>query len=231
MHPNLLFEGCVDTVEAAIAAQAAGAGRVEVCDFRAPGGVTPSQDLIRACRERLSIPICALVRPVAGGFVYDRAAARATLADLAAMRDAGADAVVVGALTASDAVDEPFMRTALAEAEELPVVFHRAFDRASDRLAALEVLAALGIGRVLTSGGAPTAGEGITELRRLVQRSAGRVAILAGGGVTPTTVPAIVRDAGVREVHASSPLDGGKARAIVAALRSALPPDVHSPLR
>jgi len=231
MHPNLLFEACVDTVEAAAAAQAAGAGRVEVCDFRAPGGVTPSPDLVRACRERLAIPVCALVRPTSGGFVHDRAAARATLADLAAMRVAGAHAVVVGALTAGGAVDEPFMRAALAEAEALPVVFHRAFDRASDRVAALESLAALGIGRVLTSGGAPTAGEGVAELRRLVERSAGRVTILAGGGVTPETVPTIIRDAGVREVHASSPPDGGKARAIMAAIRSALPPDVHSPLR
>ena len=221
MHPTILFEACVDSVDAAVAAEAAGAGRVEVCDFRADGGVTPAPSLVRACRERLSIPVCALVRPVAGGFVYDRAAARAMLADLAAMREAGADALVVGALTADGRVDESFMRAALRESAGVPVVFHRAFDRAADRAAALETLAGLGIGRVLTSGGAPTAGEGVAELGRLVAWSAGRITILAGGGVTAATVGSLIRDAGVRELHASTPPDGMKARAIVTAIRSA----------
>ena len=231
MPSALLFEACIDSLDAALAAESAGAGRVEVCDFRADGGLTPAPALIRACRERLAIPVCALVRPAAGGFVHDRAAARATLADLAAMRRAGADAVVVGALTADGAVDEAFMRAALDEAEITPVVFHRAFDRAADQGAALESLASLGIGRVLTSGGAATAGEGAAALGRLVAQSAGRLTILAGGGVTPESAATLVRDAGVRQVHASSPAGGAKARAIVAAMRSALPPDVNPALR
>jgi copper homeostasis protein len=228
---TLLFEACVDTVEAAIAAEAAGAARIEACDFRADGGLTPSPALVRACRTRLGIPVCALVRPRPGGFVNDRAGIRAILDDAAAMREAGADALVAGGLTGDGAVDAGLMGLVIDGAGGVPVVFHRAFDRATDRAAALETLIRLGIRRVLTSGGAPTAGGGVSALAQLVRQSAGRITILAGGGVTPDTVVRLVRDGGVREIHASSPPDGMKARAIVAALRSATPPDVDPALR
>ncbi len=228
---SLLFEACVDTIEAAVTAEAAGAARVEVCDFRGDGGLTPAPALVRACRARLRIPVCALVRPRAGSFVHDAAAAAAMLADARLMRDAGAHAIVTGGLTAAGAVDIELMQRAIDAAGELPVIFHRAFDRALDREAALETLVRLGIGRVLTSGGAPTAPEGITALGSLVRQSAGRITILAGGGVTPEAVGQLVRAAGVTEIHASAPADGAKARAIVAALRSAAPPDVDPAFR
>ena len=55
--------------------------------------------------------------------------------------------------------------------------------------------------RVLTSGGAPTALEGSAGLRALVAQSAGRLAILAGGGVRESNVRDVVLLTGVSEVH------------------------------
>ncbi|HYD54300.1 MAG TPA: copper homeostasis protein CutC, partial [Gemmatimonadaceae bacterium] len=59
----------------------------------------------------------------------------------------------------------------------------------------------LGVDRVLTSGGAPTALDGLRTLRSLVAAAAGRVGILAGGRVTAEVASTLVREAGLRELH------------------------------
>jgi copper homeostasis protein len=83
----------------------------------------------------------------------------------------------------------------------LPVTFHRAFDLAPDPAAALETLVALGVRRVLTAGGAPTAAAGAAALATLVRRATGRIGVLAGGGLREEHVADVVRRSGVREVH------------------------------
>jgi copper homeostasis protein CutC len=65
----------------------------------------------------------------------------------------------------------------------------------------LETLIDLGVDRMLTSGGAPTALAGAGRLAELVQQSQGRISVLAGGGVRAHNVAEIVRRTGVGEVH------------------------------
>ena len=62
---------------------------------------------------------------------------------------------------------------------------------------------ALGVDRVLTSGGAPTAWEGRETIRRMVAQAAGRTIILPGGGVTPENALALAEYTGVTELHGS----------------------------
>jgi len=83
------------------------------------------------------------------------------------------------------------------------VTFHRAFDVFPDRSEALERLISLGVERVLTSGGAPTAPEGAKEIRRLVVQAKDRITILPGGGINADNVARLVQQTGVREVHFS----------------------------
>ena len=64
-------------------------------------------------------------------------------------------------------------------------------------------LNSLGVERVLTSGGAPTAPEGAAQIRRLVVQAKDRIAILPGGGINADNVARLVRDTGVREIHFS----------------------------
>jgi hypothetical protein len=98
----------------------------------------------------------------------------------------------------------------------------------------LDALIALSVPRVLTSGGAQTAAEvragaalctcmparrcwprlhpphlllthqGSDTLRKLVRAAAGRITILAGGGVRGDNVARLVRETGVREVHSAA---------------------------
>ncbi len=197
----VLVEACVDTVESALAAAAGGAGRVELCANLVEGGTTPSAGAIALARERLGLPLFVLVRPRGGDFLYDADEVAVMRRDVEATRRLGADGVVVGALTPDGRVDAAVTRALVDAARPMRVTFHRAFDAARDAAEALEALVALGVDRVLTAGGAPSALDGAAALGRLVRQAGGRLAVLAGGGLTAETVGRVVAASGVREVH------------------------------
>ena len=88
-------------------------------------------------------------------------------------------------------------------ARPMAVTFHRAFDLVRDPCAELEVLIGLGIERVLTSGGAASALEGLDGLLALVDQARGRIVILPGGGVRAHTAAEILARTGARELHSS----------------------------
>lgn len=198
----MLFESCVESASAAAASARGGADRIELCANLDAGGTTPTlHDLERAATD-LDIPIVAMARVRLGPFVYSADEIRATVRAIRALRAAGARGIVLGALTAAGDVDDEATARLVDAAHPLPVTFHRAFDETRDRDRALDALLALGVSRVLTSGGAPSAREGSAELRRLCLRAAGRLTVLAAGGVRADHVAALVIESGVAEVHA-----------------------------
>ena len=199
------LEVCVDSVESALAAEAGGASRVELCDALVEGGLTPSAGKLRVCVRRVALPVHAMLRPRSGDFLYSELEIDVILADLAALKAAGAAGFVFGALLADGTVDEPLLKRVVAAAWPRPVTFHRALDVAADPLAALAACARCGVARVLSSGGCATALEGAATLRRLVDAAAklGGPTIAAGGGVTEENVAALLRASGVDEVHGS----------------------------
>jgi copper homeostasis protein len=149
-----------------------------------------------------------LIRPRTGDFLYSAAERDVMLRDIAMAKSLGASGIVIGALTAEGDVDVETTRTLLEAARPMQVTFHRAFDFARDQDAALADLLKLGVDRVLTSGGAPTALEGAAVLKQLVVRAGDAMTILAGGSITSSNVADVVRASGVREVHvrAAAPL-------------------------
>jgi copper homeostasis protein len=98
-------------------------------------------------------------------------------------------------------------------ARPLPVTFHKAFDQVSDPLEALETLIALGVDRILTSGGRPTALEGIPMLAALAKRAKGRLLIMAGGRLDADSLPRVIRQGHIDEVHLGSAVTGTSAGA------------------
>ncbi|WP_375003987.1 copper homeostasis protein CutC [Gordonia sp. PS3] len=207
-------EIAVQDAEGAATARANGADRVELCTaLGVTGGLTPSAGLLDAVCA-VGIDVHALIRTRPGGFVYSDAEVDVLAADVAAaVRLAvrlGARGVVIGALHADGTVDAGATGRLLAAARDaeqragrrIDVTFHRAIDAAADPIAALTVLAGLGVDRVLTSGGAARAGDGLDVLRALVAADTG-VEVMAGGGVTAEAIPAI-RGTGVHAVHLSA---------------------------
>ena len=63
---SLLVESCCTTLDEALAAEARGADRIELCTDLSVGGLTPPRDLIRETVARLSIPVNVLIRPASG---------------------------------------------------------------------------------------------------------------------------------------------------------------------
>lgn len=205
MSPRAVtLEICLDSPESAVAARDGGADRIELCASMQEGGVTPSCGLIKAVRRAVRIPLHVLIRPRPGNFQYSPAEVRAMVHDVLAAKYLGADGVVLGIVTADLAVDARTLARLIRAARPMSVTFHRAFDEIPQRADALEILVDLGVERVLTAGGAPTALGGRKEIARLVGQSDGRIAVMAGGGVDRRTAARLVAETGVREVHVGS---------------------------
>jgi copper homeostasis protein len=196
-------EICVESVESALAAEAGGADRIEVCSALAEGGLTPSLGLIRAVRRAVRLPVHVLLRPRPGDFVYSEAEMAILREDIVLAAEAGVNGVVFGILTAEGEIDESRTGALVAVAHPLSSTFHRAFDLTPDLELALEAVVRTGVDRVLTSGGEPTALQGSATLKRLVQQACSRIAVMAGGGVLPATVAELAGKTGISEVHAA----------------------------
>jgi len=212
---SILIEACVASLPAALAAEAGGAGRVELCASLEAGGLTPPETLVTECVSRLSVPVFVLVRPRSGSFVLGSGERTNLLAQVRRAAALGAAGIVAGAITARRVVDRPAVEAIVSAAASLPVTFHRAFDELPDQGAALETLIELGVTRVLTSGGAPTAFEGAGRIAELVRQSRGRIGILPGGTVRAGNARALVEATGVHELHSRTPDDARLVRALV----------------
>jgi copper homeostasis protein len=200
----IAIEICVGDVESAIAAEAGGADRIELCDDLAAGGTTPSIGTIAEACRWLSIAVHVLIRPRAGPFVYSERELAVMRRDIEAAKALGAAGVVLGVLDPDGRVDRDRTAALVELARPLSVTFHKAIDHAKDPFEALEALITIGVERVLTSGGRPTALEGCDVLRRLVDRAAGQVAVMAGGRLAVDHLEAVIRESGVRELHLGS---------------------------
>ncbi|GAA0219592.1 copper homeostasis protein CutC [Actinomadura nitritigenes] len=199
---SLTHEICIDSVAGAIAAEKAGAQRVELCTALFDGGLTPTLGTVRAALAAVSsIRVHVIIRPRGGDFIFDEHEIAAMEHDVALARDAGVHGVVIGALTPDGAVDRPVTERLIAAAGGLPVTFHRAFDMTADPFAALETLVELGVARVLTSGQDASALEGAPLIAELVRRAGDRIVVMPGGGINDRNVARVVAETGAREIH------------------------------
>lgn len=199
-----LFEVCVDGVEAAIEAELGGGDRLELCAGLLEGGTTPSAGTLELALAKVALPIVVLVRPRRGGFVYSSAELDVIARDVDFARRAGAHGVAIGVLANERSIDVERTRELIAVARPMKVTFHRAFDAVEEPLRALETLIELGVDRVLTSGGAHSAEQGIAELAQLVDAADGRIEIVAAGGVRAHNAAAIARRARVPALHGTA---------------------------
>ena len=202
MNDELTLEVCCADLQSVRAAMEGGAHRVELCEALEVDGLTPSAEMM-AEAIGLGIPVQVLIRPRQGDFVYDEAEVQSMLEGIRQAKRLGANGVVIGALKPDGSIDEETVRRLVAEAKGLSITFHRAFDVCARPMEALEQIIALGCHRLLTSGQAPTAEQGIPLIKRLVGQAAGRLSIMPGSGVNPGNARLILSETGAREIHGS----------------------------
>jgi copper homeostasis protein len=213
-----LVEAAVETLDSALAAERAGADRIELCENLSDGGMTPGTRLIGAVAERTRLPVFVLIRPRAGDFVYSDSEFDQMIRDTELAGRLGIAGIVTGVLTPDGRVDVERTRTLVEAAAGLPVTFHRAIDSAVDLLAALENAIEVGASGVLTSGGAATAVEGVDLIAALVAKAGERITVIAGGGIREPNVRDVIARTGVGEVHARL-IDEGQMRGLVDVVR------------
>lgn len=199
------LEIAVTAPRGARAALAGGADRVELCAGLEMGGLSPSAALIEQT-VLVGLPVHVLIRARPGDFVYDDDDLALMEREIIFALSNGADGVVIGALTSAGDVDTSALTRLIGAARQVApastVTAHRALDQARDYLGAVSVVAALGVDRILTSGGEDSAGDALVNLAA-VRQLCPSVQLMAGGGVTLAQVPAI-RQVGVDAVHASA---------------------------
>ena len=186
-------------------AMAVGADRIELCCALELGGLTPSLALIDAAvaaRDNGGPGVHVLVRSRPGGFDYEPAELELMVADANTAVDRGADGVVVGA-SSGGLLDLAFIDRVVTAVGNASVTVHRVVDSLTDPVGAMTALRDKGVRRVLTSGGADKAPDGMATIAAMVEAADGQLEIMAGGGVTVASVPALI-EARVSAIHASA---------------------------
>lgn len=218
-------EICAESASAVAVAAALQVERIELCAALDLGGLTPSSGQIFAARQRFRGALIVLIRPRPGDFRYSADEIEIMQRDILAARELGADGFAIGALDEDGRLDLPLLKSLIAVVRPAKVTLHRAFDLCLDLERALESALDLGFDRILTSGGAGNALEGAPMLARLTRQAAGRISIMAGGGVTPDNIDEVLRISGVGAVHFSARLKvaiagSGPSAAIIGEMQS-----------
>lgn len=203
---GVTVEICVEGVDGLVAAQEAGADRAELCASLLEGGITPSLGMVRAALNVATIPFHVIIRPRGGDFLYSELEFQSMLEDVKAMKELGVAGVVIGCLTADGAIDEVRTRALVEAAKPMKVTNHRAFDMTRNVGEAIEALVRCGVDRVLTSGQADTAEEGVPAMIDTMAAAKGRIRIMACGGLDAGNIGSIYSRTKVDDIHFAAPM-------------------------
>ena len=191
-----ILEVCTGSLQSVINAVTGGAKRIELCSALSLDGLTPSLGLIKIVRKMFpELTIHTLIRPREGDFFYNEEEIKVMEADIKEILPY-TDAIVCGALTIEHDIDIATTHRLINACEGKPFTFHRAFDVCREPLRAIDELAELNCTRILTSGQARSAEEGISALKEYVEYTKGRV--------TPQNAKKILIATGTNEIHGSA---------------------------
>ena len=229
---KILLEVCCGSAGDVIEAWRAGADRVELNSDLFHGGLTPTLGSLRVAKRETELPVMAMVRPREGGFCYTETEFAVCLEDARLLLENGADGLVFGFLQPDGRVDAERTRklTALALEAGKEAVFHRAIDVVPDWKEALDLLAELGVTRVLTSGQEPDVSWGTDTVREMIAYAAGRIQILPGAGITARNMHRILAETRAEQLHVAVHLAvfyGYPFTKLAAVVREAIAKAVH----
>jgi copper homeostasis protein len=202
-NQEIAVEVCAYSLFSCLAADRAGANRVELCASPYEGGTTPSTGLVKQVLAHTSIEVHAMLRPRGGDFCYDASEKQTMLAEATDLVAAGVHGLVVGALLPNGDLDVAFLAEIKRIVGGVALTCHRAIDVSRDPFEVMEGLIQLGFVRILSSGQKDKAMEGIEALAEMVERADGRIQIMAGSGVNPQNC-AFFKQIGVNAIHLSA---------------------------
>ncbi len=201
----LKIEICCCSVDDAVQAYHGGADRVELNSCLEAGGLTPSIGSLEVAKQKIEIPIIAMVRPRTGGFCYTHLEFEAMKRDTYALLQAGADGIAVGILKENGMIDTARMKEILEICHSFhkEAVCHRAIDVTPDPIVAAQTVAELGFDRILSSGGKQRCIEGIQTLNEMYKCLGTKIEILACGSIRPNNLAQIISQTDIHQFHMS----------------------------
>lgn len=201
------LEICVDSVKSAINAERGKATRLELCSNLIIGGTTPTKSLFEEVKKNVNIPINVLIRPRFGDFLYSDYEVNIIKNEIKMFKKLGVDGIVVGILTKNGEIDLDNMKKFIEVAQDIPIIFHRAFDVCREPLKAFYQLQELGVQNILTSGQSQDCLRGKKLLKELVKistkNSKNKTEILVGAGLNIENIDEIVNFTGATNFHFS----------------------------
>jgi copper homeostasis protein len=200
----MILEVCVDTIDAAIVAEKAGADRIELCANLNEGGTTPSFGYIEFALTHLATPVFPIIRPRGGDFLYTDAEVEIMKADIIKCKELGCKGVVLGLLKANGEIDVLRTKQLVLAAGAMEVTFHRAFDRTNNSAKALKDVLDTGCKRILTSGLSITAYQGKIIIKQLVHDAKDHIIIMPGSGIRSNNLKELIATTGAIEYHSSA---------------------------
>lgn len=222
---DAVLEVIACTVADAVEAEKGGANRLEVISRFDVGGLTPSPDLVREIKAKVSLPLRVMLRESEGYEASSEAEIERLCQAARELNQIRVDGIVLGFLK-GDEIDFELTGKVLDCAPALKATFHHAFEETRDKLGAIEKLKAFRqIDRILSHGGNGSWAEKLSRLEAYAQAGLPEIKILAGGGVDAEAIELLKKKTSVREFHAGSAarrlgkVDKSRVEALVRALR------------
>ncbi len=198
------LEIAVFNIESALAAEKAGANRIEFCENALEGGTTPSFGSLKSLKKIITIPVFPIIRPRGGDFLYSSIEFEIMKTDVEIIKGLGFEGIVVGILDENGNLDFEKNKTLVELAYPMDVTLHRAFDRTKNSLESLEMAVDIGFLRILTSGQVPNAFEGKDLIKKLIEKADNRIIIMPGSGVRSNNAKQLMTETGATEIHSSA---------------------------
>lgn len=220
----MILECIATSLADALAIESSGGDRVELVSCLEHGGFTPSDGLVRAVLDAVSIPVAVMLRPEQHSFHYSESLLSVMRRDALRFQELGVRRVVTGILDEDGIADVTTLSWVL-EGTDFDVTFHRAIDESSNVAASLvRINKYPRITHILTSLGQGCVDENLDRLPWYLEHS--RPRLILGSGITHGNVEHIQQSLPSKEIDlhigtalrfgvASNPVDAQSLREFV----------------
>lgn len=211
MRSCILEIACFNIPSAVIAFEN-GADRIEICEDVSCGGKTPSDSVIdEIILKTGNIQRMVMIHREGNQYCYANQDVEWMENRIHQLNEKKIHGYVFGALTMDGEPDYKILKRLLRAANGRPCTFHRAFDNLENKREMMERLIDIGFARILTSGGKGNAMDNLAVLSDLQAAAAGRIIILAGGGLRSGHAENLIQQTKVNEIHSSAIIKNGTA--------------------